>query len=298
MTKASGPSATDPYARTRVQVLDSELAFVDTGGGGRPIVFLHGNPTSSYLWRNVIPEVEGLGRCLAPDLVGMGESGKAPAGNYSIAEHARYLDAWFDTLGLRDVILVLHDWGGPLGFHWAARHPERVAGIVYMETIVQPVTWDDWDPGGVRIFQALRSRAGEELILQKNVFIERILPSSVIRPLGEQEMEAYRRPFLSAGEERRPMLTFPRQLPIDGEPPEVIDLVERYGQFLKTTPIPKLFINAEPGSILTGRQREFCRSWPNQQEVTVAGRHFIQEDSPREIGQAVANFVRELVVHS
>ncbi|GGK16535.1 haloalkane dehalogenase [Deinococcus malanensis] len=294
MTNDSRPSPADPYARTRVQVFDTEFAFVDTGSGGPPIVFLHGNPTSSYLWRNVIPEVEGIGRCLAPDLVGMGESGKAPGGNYTIAEHARYLDAWFDTLDLRGVVLVLHDWGGALGFHWAARHPERVAGIAYMETIVQPVTWDDWDPGGVRMFQALRSPAGQTLILEKNVFIERILPSSVIRELGEQEMEAYRRPFPHPGEERRPMLTFPQQLPIEGEPAEVIAMVEAYGRFMSTTPIPKLFINAEPGSILTGRQREFCRSWPSQQEVTVAGRHFIQEDSPHEIGQAVAAFVQGL----
>ncbi|MFC5846824.1 haloalkane dehalogenase [Deinococcus petrolearius] len=291
MTSPSVPSPLDPYPRQRTAVLDTELAFVDTGEGD-PVVFLHGNPTSSYLWRNVIPEVAPLGRCLAPDLVGMGESGK-PGGNYTVADHARYLDAWFDALGLERVTLVLHDWGGPLGFHWAARHPERVARIAYMETIVQPLTWEDWDPGAVRIFQGLRGPAGDALIVQKNVFIERILPSSVLRPLDEAEMAAYRRPFPEPDEARRPMLTFPRQLPIGGEPEEVVALVEAFGAFLQNSPVPKLFINAEPGSILTGRQREFCRGWPNQREVTVAGRHFIQEDSPREIGQAVAQFIRE-----
>ena len=292
MTSPSTPSPADPYSRQRLAVLDTELAFVDVGRGD-PIVFLHGNPTSSYLWRNVIPEVEALGRCLAPDLVGMGASGQAPAGRYRIADHARYLDAWFDALGLRRVTLVLHDWGGALGFHWAARHPERVARIVYMETIVQPVTWEDWDPGAVRIFQGMRGEAGEALILQKNIFIERILPSSILRPLSGEEMQAYRRPFPEAGEDRRPMLTFPRELPIEGEPEDVVAMVEAYGRFLQETPVPKLFINAEPGSILTGRQREFCRRWPNQQEVTVGGRHFLQEDSPVEIGRAVAQFIRD-----
>lgn len=285
-------STRDPYPRQRVPVLDSVIAFVETGSGD-PIVFLHGNPTSSYLWRNVLPEVEHLGRCLAPDLIGMGASGKVPAGTYRIDDHVRYLDAWFDTLDLRQVTLVLHDWGGPLGFHRAARHLERMARIAYMETIVQPLTWDDWDPGGRRIFQAMRSPAGSELILQKNVFIERILPSSVLRPLGEEEMDAYRQPFLEPGETRRPMLTFPRELPFESESPDTVALVEANARWLSTSPVPKLFINAEPGSILVGRQREFCRSWPNQREVTVAGRHFLQEDSPREIGRAVAGFIRD-----
>lgn len=283
------PSAQDPFPRQRVPVLDSEMAYVETGAGD-PIVFLHGNPTSSYLWRNVIPEVAHLGRCLAPDLIGMGDSGR-PGGGYRIADHARYLDAWFGALALERVTLVLHDWGGPLGFHWAARHPERVARIAYMETLVQPVTWDDWDPGGVRIFQGLRGRAGEDLILDQNVFIERILPSSVIRPLGQEEMDAYRRPFPEPGEARRPMLTFPRELPIGDEPADVIALTEANGQWLSRSEVPKLFVNADPGSILVGRQREFCRSWPNQREVTVAGRHFLQEDSPREIGRALAAFI-------
>ncbi|WP_102127007.1 haloalkane dehalogenase [Deinococcus planocerae] len=287
------PSPADPHPRRRLPVLDSEIAFVDTGGDLPPVVFLHGNPTSSYLWRSVLPEVEPLGRCLAPDLIGMGESGKAPGGSYTIADHARYLDAWLGALDLRQVTLVLHDWGGALGFDWARRHPERVARLAYMETIVTPLGWDDWDPGGRGIFRAMRGPGGEEIILQKNVFVERILPSSVIRPLGEEELEAYRAPFREPGEARRPMLTFPRQLPIEGVPEDVVARVEAYGAWLSVSPVPKLFVNAEPGSILVGRQREFCRSWPNQREVTVAGRHFLQEDSPQEIGRAVAAFIRE-----
>jgi haloalkane dehalogenase len=285
--------AADPHPRRRVRVLDTELAYVDTGTGD-PVVFLHGNPTSSYLWRNVIPHVAGAGRCLAPDLVGMGESGKAPGGAYAFADHARYLDAWFDALGLRRVTLVVHDWGSALGFHWARRHPERVRGVAYMEAIVRPVTWADWPEAARKIFQAMRSPAGEELVLQKNVFVERILPASVLRGLTPEELERYRAPYREPGESRRPTLTWPRQIPIDGEPADVVALVGAYAAWLAASPLPKLFVNADPGSILTGAQREFCRTWPNQDEVTVRGTHFLQEDSPDEIGRAVAAFVRRL----
>jgi len=284
-------SATDPYPRRRIPVLDTEIAYVDTGTGD-PIVFLHGNPTSSYLWRNVIPHVEKLGRCLAPDLVGMGESGKAANGSYRFVDHARYLDAWFEAVGLtKHVTFVVHDWGSALGFHWTSRYPERVKGIAYMEAVVQPLTWAAWPEEARGIFQALRSPAGEEMVLQKNVFIESILPASVLRRLTEEEMAVYRRPYLQPGESRRPTLTWPRQIPIDGEPADVVSIVERYRQWLTTSTIPKLFINADPGIILVGAQREFCRTWPNQQEVTVKGLHFIQEDSPAEIGRAVAAFL-------
>ena len=284
----------DPYERRRIRVLDSEMASVDTGAGD-PIVFLHGNPTSSYLWRNVIPHVAGQGRCLAPDLIGMGESGKAPGGSYRFVDHARYLDAWFDAVGVgRNVTLVVHDWGSALGFHWAARHPERVGALVYMEAIVRPLGWPEWPDNARGIFQAMRSPAGESLILDKNVFVERILPASVIRPLGETEMGVYRRPWLEPGESRRPMLTWPREIPIDGQPPDVVAVVEAYSRWLAASPIPKLFVNADPGSILVGAQREFCRTWPNQREVTVAGRHFVQEDSPAEIGAAIARFLGDL----
>jgi haloalkane dehalogenase len=287
-------SAADPYPRRRVAALDTEMAYVDVGAGD-PVVFLHGNPTSSYLWRNVIPHVEAVGRCLAPDLVGMGDSGPAPAGAYRFVDHARYLDAWFEAIvPARPVTLVVHDWGSALGFHWARRHPERVRGVVYMEALVRPVTWDDWPEPARKIFQAMRSPGGEEMVLQKNVFVERILPASVLRGLTEAEMAVYRRPFLEPGESRRPTLTWPRQIPVDGEPADVVAIADAYAQWLSGSDLPKLFINADPGTILTGPQREFCRGWPNQEEITVRGSHFIQEDSPREIGEAVARFVRRL----
>ena len=292
---ANDISATDPYERHRVKVREGvEMAYVDTGTG-QPVVFLHGNPTSSYLWRNVIPHVEPVRRCLTPDLVGMGDSDPAPDGSYRFVDHAQYLDAWFDALGLTEkVVLVIHDWGSALGFYWAHRHPDRVTGIAYMEAMVQPVTWDAWPDQARPLFQALRSPAGEEIILQKNVFIERILPGSVLRTLTQEEMEVYRRPYREPGERRRPMLTWPREIPIDGEPADVTDIVDSYGKWLASTDTPKLFINAEPGAILRGPQREFARTWPNQHEVTVKGIHFIQEDSPVEIGTAIAEFVKGL----
>jgi len=287
------PSA-DSYERRRIAVIDSEMAYVDTGAGD-PMVFLHGNPTSSYLWRNVIPQVEGVARCLAPDLLGMGESGKPPSGSYRFVDHARYLDAWFEALGLTaSVTLVGHDWGSALAFYWAHRHPERVKGIAYMEAIVQPVTWKEWPEAAKAIFQAMRSPAGEEIILEKNVFVERILPGSVLRALSDEEMAVYRRPYLEPGESRRPTLTWPREIPVEGEPADVVEIVSRYAEWLSTSDVPKLFINAEPGAILIGRQREFCRTWPNQREVTVKGVHFIQEDSPREIGRAIAEWYASL----
>lgn len=286
-------SAADLYERRRMPVLDSHIAYVEVGVGA-PIVFLHGNPTSSYLWRNVIPHVEGAGRCLAPDLIGMGRSGKAPGGRYRLADHARYLDAWLDAVDAREVTFVLHDWGSALGFDWARRHPDRVRALVYMEAIVRPLTWDEWPEPARKMFQALRSPAGEELILTKNVFVERILPASVLRELTQEEMEKYREPFRPPGESRRPTLTWPREIPLDGEPADVVELVQAYARWLATSAVPKLFVNAEPGSILVGPQREFCRRWPNQQEVSVAGRHFVQEDSPADIGRAIAAFVRRL----
>lgn len=289
-------TAADPHPRHQIRVLDTEMTYADVGSGD-PIVFLHGNPTSSYLWRNVIPHLEGLGCCLAPDLVGMGQSGKNPAGSYRFADHYRYLDAWFEALGLTEnVTLVLHDWGSALGFNWAYQHREqnRVKAIVYMEAIVQPVAWADWPDSARNIFQAMRSEAGESIVLKKNVFVERILPASILRKFSDEEMDAYRRPYLEPGESRRPTLTWPREIPIDGQPADVAEIVTRYGHWLAQSQLPKLFINANPGTILTGRQRAFCRTWPNQTEVTVKGLHFIQEDSPDEIGQAIAEFLTGL----
>jgi haloalkane dehalogenase len=284
-------AAEDHLPRRQVRVIDTEMSYV-TVGQGHPIVLLHGNPTWSYLWRNVIPHVSELGHCLAPDLVGMGQSAAAPDGAYRFHDHARYLDAWFDALGLREkVTLVLHDWGSALGFHWASRHPERVRAIAYMEAILFPREWDDLPQARARFFRDLRSDKGEHMILDENFFIEELLPRLVMRPLTEAEMEAYRRPFRTRAS-RLPTLVWPRELPIGGEPANVVAIVKTYGQWLLESPLPKLFINAEPGSMLIGRSRDFCRRFPNQQEITVQGLHFIQEDCPGEIGRAVARFVR------
>jgi haloalkane dehalogenase len=294
-------SAADPHSRIDVAVLDSAVRYVDTGQGSAsaPVaVFLHGNPTSSYLWRNVIPHVAPLARCLAPDLIGMGGSGKSPAGRYTFADHARYLDAWFEAVLPRErIVLVVHDWGGALGFHWARRNAARIAGLAYMETIVAPIlSWDDWPENARNIFQAMRSPAGEEIILEKNVFVEGILPRAILRKLSPEEHDVYRAPFRAPGEGRRPTLTWPREIPIAGEPKPVAEIAAAYQAWLAQSPVPKLFVNAEPGSILTGRQRDACRRFPNQTEITVKGAHFIQEDSPHEIGAAVAAFLRKLPV--
>jgi haloalkane dehalogenase len=285
------------YQKKRTTVLGRSMAYVETGKGD-PIVFLHGNPTSSYLWRNVIPHLEGQGRCIAPDLIGMGDSDKLEASGpdrYRFVEHRAHLDALLETLGVREnVTLVIHDWGSALGFDWANRHRDAVKGIAYMEAIVRPVAWADWPSGARKMFQAFRSPAGEDLILANNTFVERVLPASILRPLADAEMDEYRRPFREAGESRRPTLSWPRQIPIDGEPADVVAIVEAYGAWLASSQVPKLFVNAEPGAILIGAQREFCRSWPNQREVTVKGSHFIQEDSPDEIGHAIAAWRRAL----
>ena len=270
------------------------MAYLDEGEGDA-IVFLHGNPTSSYLWRNIIPHVSDLGRCIAPDLIGMGDSDKLPNSgpeSYRFVEHRKYLDALLEELDLGDrVVLVIHDWGSALGFDWAQRHRERVKGICYMEAIVRPVTWAEWPEAARGVFQGLRSPAGEAMILEKNLFVERVLPGSILRDLSDEEMAEYRRPFLEAGEGRRPTLTWPRQIPIEGEPEDVAQIAQDYADYLSASDVPKLLITAQPGAILTGEQLEFCRSWPNQREVSVRGSHFIQEDSPDEIGSALRDWL-------
>ncbi len=290
-------SGTSGYEVRKVEVLGKSMAYVEAGEGD-PILFLHGNPTSSYLWRNVMPHVEAHGRCIAPDLIGMGQSdklGDSGPGSYRFVEHRRYLDALYEALGIGgNVIIVGHDWGGGLGFDWANRHRDRVQGIAYMETLVCPLTWDDWPDAARAIFQGFRSEAGEDIILEKNVFVERVLPNAMLRDPLDEEMDVYRRPYLEAGEDRRPTLTWPRQIPIEGEPADVTEIVESYGAWLAQAEVPKLFVNVDPGSILVGRAREFCRTWPNQKEVTVKGLHFVQEDSPDEIGAAVAAFASGL----
>lgn len=293
LASSGQPSALDPHPRRRVRVLDTEMSMVDAGEGD-PIVFLHGNPTSSYLWRNIIPYALPYGRCLAPDLVGMGASGPSPTGAYRFADHARYLDAWFDAMGLeRNVVLVLHDWGSALGFHRARRFPKAVQGIVYMEALVQPRRWEDFGHGRDALFRALRSEAGERMVMEDNFFVETVLPRSILRRLSEDEMAAYRRPFADPAA-RRPTLAFPRELPIDGEPADVAAAVEAYGAWMARSPVPKLFISAEPGALTTGRARDFCRTWPNQEEVSVTGVHYLQEDAPAEIGQALRHFLKSL----
>ena len=280
-----------------VSVLGKRMAHVEVGSGD-PIVLLHGNPTSSYLWRNIIPHLEDIARCIAPDLIGMGDS--EPVDNsgpdsYRFVEHREYLDGLLEQLDLGDsVTFVIHDWGSGLGFDWANRHRDRVKGLAYMEAIVKPVSWDSWPEAARGIFEAMRSPAGETIVLEKNVFVERILPTSVMRDLTDEEMAVYRAPYLEGGESRRPTLTWPRQIPIDGEPQDVHDIVADYGRWLESATVPKLFINAEPGSILTGPQRDYCRTWPNQTEITVPGYHFIQEDSPDEIGQAIRQWYQAL----
>ena len=289
-------SALEPQKKT-LSINGKTMAYVEMGEGD-PIVFQHGNPTSSYLWRNVMPHLADQGRCIAVDLIGMGDSEKlANPGpdSYRYVEHRDFLFAAWEALGVTErVTLVIHDWGSALGFDWARQHTDAVLGITYMEAIVRPITWDVWPEAARGVFQGFRSAAGEPMVLEKNVFVEKVLPASVLRALSEDEMAVYRRPFASAGEDRRPTLTWPRQIPIDGEPADVCKIVADYAEWLTTSDLPKLFINAEPGSILTGPQREFCRSWPNQQEVTVAGSHFIQEDSPDEIGRAIAGWRRTI----
>lgn len=288
--------STDPksrYSKKIVDVLGKKMACIDEGSG-QPIVFLHGNPTSSYLWRNVMPHLEGQGRLIAPDLIGMGDSEKlSPSGadTYRFAEHRTYLDALLEQLGVDvDVTLVIHDWGSALGFDWANRHRDAMKGIAYMEAIVAPIEWEQFPNAARATFQGFRSDQGEKMILEENAFVEMVLPTSVLRTLSDEEMNEYRRPFANPGEDRRPTLTWPRQLPIAGEPADVVEIVKGYGEWLSTSAVPKLFINADPGAILRGAQRDFCRSWPNTTETTVSGVHFLQEDSPDEIGQAVADW--------
>ena len=282
---------TTPLTKKYLTVNGKQMAYNEQGEGDA-VVFLHGNPTSSYLWRNIIPHVSGKARCIAPDLIGQGDSDKLDdtgPDSYRFVEHREYLDGLLDQLDLGDhVTFVIHDWGSALGFDWANRHRDRIAGIAFMEALVRPVTWDEWPEAATPIFQGFRSEAGEQMVMEKNLFVEAVLPGSIIRDLSDEEMNEYRRPFVEP-EHRRPTLTWPRQIPLGGEPADVVAIAQRYAEWLSESDIPKLFVNAEPGAILTGPVRDWVRSsWPNLTEVTVAGNHFLQEDSPHEIGQAVA----------
>lgn len=280
--------------KRRAQVEGVEMAYIDEGEGALTFVLQHGNPTSSFLWREVIEGLRPLGRCVAPDLIGMGDSGR-PAGagpdSFGFREHRRYLDALLgEVVPDERLVLVGHDWGSALLFDWARRNPERVAGIAYTEAIVRPLRWDEWPEGARPAFQGMRSEAGEEMVLERNLFVERILPSSILRELEPAEMDEYRRPFLEPGEARRPTLRWPRELPIEGEPADVVEIVSDYATWLSRAEVPKLFVDADPGAILAGAQREFCRGWPNQREVRVRGLHYVQEDSGAEIGELIAEW--------
>ena len=277
-----------------IDVLGKQIAYVEMGEGD-PIIFQHGNPTSSYLWRNIMPQLQNLGMCIAMDLIGMGDSEKLEdKGNmtYSYNTHKKYFDGFLDAIGVEsNATLVIHDWGSALGFDWANDYPQRVKAICYMEGIVQSMEWEDWNEDAKGIFQGFRSPAGEEMILEKNLFIEAVLPGSILRKLSDAEMNEYRRPF-NDKKSRRPTLDWPRQIPLENDPPEICRIVDSYSQWMAENNIPKLFINAEPGAILIGKQREFCRTWKNQKEVTVKGSHFIQEDSPNEIGNAIFDWLK------
>ena len=288
---------TQEHPKSYIDVHGKRMAYVEMGEGD-PVLFLHGNPTSSYLWRNIMPGLAGLGRCIAPDLIGMGDSEKLPnpgPDSYRFTDHRHYLDGFIEAMGIGgNVVLVVHDWGSALGFDWANRHRDRVQGIAYMEGIVRPMAWDEFSQKARPVFEGFRSPAGEAMVLEKNVFVEKVLPGSILRGLTEEEMAVYRRPFAEAGEDRRPTLTWPRQIPLDGEPADVVEIVQSYADWMAENDLPKLFVDADPAAILIGPQRTFCRGWKNQTEVQVKGLHFIQEDSPVEITAALTDWLSGL----
>ena len=300
MTANNPAHRVEPYPKKFVGVQGRRMAYVELGDGGGPVfLFLHGNPTSSYLWRDVMPVPAALGSCIAPDLIGMGDSDKLDNSGpetYRFAAHRDFLWGFIDSVigPERRIVLVGHDWGSALAFDWANRHRERVAGIAYMEAIVRPLIWAEWPDASRRVFQGFRSEAGEEMILDRNLFVERVLPGSILRQLDPAEMAEYRRPFAGTREDRRPTLAWPRALPIDGEPADVAQTVAAYAEWMAQNDLPKLFVNAEPGAILTGAPRDFCRTWRNQTEITVRGSHFIQEDCGPEIGRAIADWAAAL----
>src|SRR5208337_1292528 len=295
---AENISAKDPYPRKRIKILESEIAYVDTGSGD-PVVFMHGNPTSSYLWRNVIPHVEPYARCLAPDLLGMGDSDKSPANSYRVPDQLRYFDAWFDALGLtKNVTLVVQDWGVVIGFDWARCHRERVKALIHMEGIIRTMKWEEWalkTRDAVRMLKHPNYATAEEYTLGPEDWVAaKFLPLGIIRQLTDEEKASYRRPYQEPGMSRKPLLDLGRGIPIEGDPPDVCGIVDASNSWLMTLPIPKLFINAEPGLNMVGAARETCRKWPNQKEVTVHGIHFLPEDSPRDIGRHIAEFLQAL----
>ncbi|MCU1666169.1 MAG: haloalkane dehalogenase [Pseudonocardia sp.] len=278
-----------------VHVLDSTMSYLDQGSG-TPIVFLHGNPTSSYVWRKVLRRIGRQGRLLAPDLIGMGESGKPPLG-YRFADHARYLDAWFDALGLDRVVLVGHDWGGALAFDWATLHPDRVLGVAFMETILKPMSWEEFPEGGRDRFQKLRTPGvGEHLVLDRNIFIEDALQRTILSGLDSEDHDVYRKPYLSR-ESRLPLLVWPRSMPIDGEPADVVARVKAYDEWLESTPqVPKLLLTfgTNPTLMIGPAMADWCEQHIAGLEVEDCGEagHNAPEDRPAEIADAITAWAR------
>jgi haloalkane dehalogenase len=288
---------TDELPKKTCDVHGNAMAYVELGEGA-PVVFLHGNPASSYIWRNIMPIVAPYGRCIAPDLIGMGDSekleGDDPA-RYGFLQHRRFIETLLEKLGVTDdVVLVGHDWGGAVAMDWARRHPAAVRGIAYFETIVRSRSWDEMDQSARDMFERLRSPEGETMVLRDNIFVDKLFPARILRSLSDAEMAVYRRPYLNPGEDRRPTLTLPREIPIDGKPEHTAEAVKAYGDWMATSDVPKLFIDGDPGAIITGVLRDYCRTWRNQEEVRVKGKHFLQEDSPREIGDAIVGWLKRL----
>ncbi|XP_076808936.1 coelenterazine h 2-monooxygenase-like [Clavelina lepadiformis] len=275
------------------------INYVDTvENSDRVVLFLHGNPTSSYLWRNVIPHVSPIARCLAPDLIGMGKSSKIEGSLYTFQVQYKFLSRWIDSMNLpKKINLVVHDWGSGLGFHWANLNRDRVASITYMEGIVGP--FESWEAGppGIQPLRFYRSYDGEESVLQNNSFVNIWLSEGIIRQLTDEEWEVYREPYLEPGESRRPTLTWPREIPIASDgPADVVKFATDWNGFLsRSYNIPKLFIDAVPGG-LSPYMREIVKDWPNQSTVRVRGIHFIQEDSPDHVGIAIRHFLRNKVL--
>ncbi|WP_340642521.1 haloalkane dehalogenase [Photobacterium damselae] len=289
------------YEKKFKTVLGKKMAYIEHGVGD-PIVFLHGNPTSIFLWRNIIPYLEGQGRLIAIDMIGMGDSDKldnTEDGSYSLKENTCFTSALLEELGVNEnVTLVLHDWGSGVGFNWANHNQEKIKAIAFMEAIVTSFpTWDEFNHDLHGPIGMLRSPEGDKMVLEDNFFIETLLQNAILRKLTEKEHAEYRRPFINAGEDRRATLAGPRQLPIAETPAETVALINSYSEYLAhSNNIPKLFINAEPGAFLVGYARDFVRTWPNLEEITVKGSHFIQEDSPHEIGEALFSWVTKRTI--
>ena len=287
-------SAAFPFESKFVEVLGSRMHYVEEGTGD-PVVFLHGNPTSSYLWRNVIPHLSPLARCITPDLIGMGKSDK-PDIEYRFFDHVRYVEGFIETLGLRNITFVIHDWGSALGFHYARRHEDNVKGLAFMEAIMRPVTWDEWPEQARGMFQAFRTpQVGWDLLVNQNAFVEQVLPGAIFRKLSQEEMDRYREPFLDPAS-RKPVWRWPNELPIEGEPADVVEAAQAYADWLGKSDVPKLLLYAQPGAIMREPLVEWCRkNVRNLKAVDIGpGVHFVQEDHPHEIGEAIAQWYRGL----